>query len=67
MVTPAGKRKAVAHLVEAHGMSERRACIFNATVVYVEYHKTPLWKVIGSILTTILLIVFGVARLRALL
>jgi putative transposase len=26
MVTPAGKRKAVAHLVEAHGMSERRAC-----------------------------------------
>jgi hypothetical protein len=43
------------------------AAIFNATVVYVEYHKTPLWKVIGSILTTILLIVFGVARLRALL
>ena len=26
MVTPAGKRKAVAHLVEDHGMSERRAC-----------------------------------------
>ena len=26
MVTPARKRKAVAHLVEAHGMSERRAC-----------------------------------------
>ena len=26
MVTPAGKRKAVAHLVDAHGMSERRAC-----------------------------------------
>jgi putative transposase len=26
VVTPAGKRKAVAHLVEAHGMSERRAC-----------------------------------------
>ena len=26
MVTPAGKRKAVAHLVEAHGMSDRRAC-----------------------------------------
>ena len=27
MVTPAAKRKAVAHLVDAHGMSERRACI----------------------------------------
>lgn len=26
MVTPAGNRKAVAHLVEPHGMSERRAC-----------------------------------------
>src|SRR3954468_5318043 len=26
MVTPARKRKAVAHLVDAHGMSERRAC-----------------------------------------
>ncbi|WP_456651398.1 MULTISPECIES: IS3 family transposase [unclassified Bradyrhizobium] len=26
VVTPAGKRKAVAHLVDAHGMSERRAC-----------------------------------------
>jgi len=26
VVTPAGKRKAVAHLVEAHEMSERRAC-----------------------------------------
>lgn len=26
MVTPATKRKAVAHLVDAHGMSERRAC-----------------------------------------
>ena len=26
MVTPAGKRKAVAHLVDAYGMSERRAC-----------------------------------------
>jgi putative transposase len=26
VVTPAGKRKAVVHLVEAHGMSERRAC-----------------------------------------
>lgn len=26
MVTPAAKRKAVAHLVDAHGMSERRAC-----------------------------------------
>ncbi|MET4221985.1 transposase InsO family protein [Bradyrhizobium sp. LB14.3] len=26
MVTPAGKRKAVAHLVDTHGMSERRAC-----------------------------------------
>ena len=26
MVTPAAKRKAVAHLIEAHGMSERRAC-----------------------------------------
>lgn len=26
MVTPAGKPKAVAHLVDAHGMSERRAC-----------------------------------------
>ncbi|MDA9481337.1 integrase [Bradyrhizobium sp. CCBAU 11445] len=26
MVTPAGKRKAVAHLMEAHEMSERRAC-----------------------------------------
>src|SRR3984893_9950369 len=26
MVTPAGKRKAVAHLVEAHGMSDRRTC-----------------------------------------
>ena len=26
MVTPAAKRKAVAHLVGAHGMSERRAC-----------------------------------------
>src|SRR5256714_1466168 len=26
MVTPAGKRKAVAHLREAFGMSERRAC-----------------------------------------
>jgi putative transposase len=25
-VTPAGKRKAVAHLVDYHGMSERRAC-----------------------------------------
>ncbi|MFK4719315.1 transposase InsO family protein [Bradyrhizobium niftali] len=25
MVTPAGKRKAVAHLVDAHGMSEWRA------------------------------------------
>ncbi len=25
MVTLAGKRKAVAHLVDAHGMSERRA------------------------------------------
>ena len=26
MVTPASERKAVAHLVERHGMSERRAC-----------------------------------------
>ncbi|MCA1458895.1 IS3 family transposase [Bradyrhizobium sp. BRP22] len=26
VVMPAGKRKAVAHLVDAHGMSERRAC-----------------------------------------
>lgn len=26
MVTPAAKRKAVAHLLDAHGMSERRAC-----------------------------------------
>ena len=26
MVTPAAKRKAVAHLVDAHGMSERRSC-----------------------------------------
>ena len=26
MVTPAAERKAVAHLVEKHGMSERRAC-----------------------------------------
>jgi putative transposase len=26
MVTPAGKRKAIAHLVDAYGMSERRAC-----------------------------------------
>ncbi|WP_439402321.1 IS3 family transposase [Bradyrhizobium sp. DASA03068] len=26
VVTPAAKRKAVAHLVDAHGMSERRAC-----------------------------------------
>jgi hypothetical protein len=26
MVTPAGKRKAVAHLRDAFGMSERRAC-----------------------------------------
>ena len=26
VVTPAAKRKAVAHLMEAHGMSERRAC-----------------------------------------
>ena len=26
MVTAAAKRKAVAHLVDAHGMSERRAC-----------------------------------------
>ena len=26
MVTPAGKRQAVAHLVAGHGMSERRAC-----------------------------------------
>ena len=26
MVTPAGKRKAVVHLREAFGMSERRAC-----------------------------------------
>ena len=26
MVTPAAERKAVAHLVDAHGMSERRAC-----------------------------------------
>ena len=26
MVTPAGRRKAVAHLVGAYGMSERRAC-----------------------------------------
>jgi hypothetical protein len=43
------------------------AAVFNATVVYFEYHKTPLWKVIGSVLTTILLVVFGVVRLRALL
>ena len=27
MLTPAGKRKAVVHLVDAHGMSERRACL----------------------------------------
>ena len=26
MVAPAAKRQAVAHLVEGHGMSERRAC-----------------------------------------
>ena len=26
MVTPAAKRQAVAHLVESHEMSERRAC-----------------------------------------
>lgn len=26
MVTPAAKRKAVAHLMERHEMSERRAC-----------------------------------------
>jgi putative transposase len=26
MVTPAAERKAVAHLVEHHAMSERRAC-----------------------------------------
>jgi len=27
MVTPAAEQKAVAHLVDAYGMSERRACI----------------------------------------
>jgi hypothetical protein len=26
VVTPAAKRKAVAHLVDVYGMSERRAC-----------------------------------------
>lgn len=26
MVTPAAERKAIAHLMEHHGMSERRAC-----------------------------------------
>ncbi len=26
VVTPAAKRKAVEHLMDAHGMSERRAC-----------------------------------------
>ena len=26
MVTPAAERKAVAHLISDHGMSERRAC-----------------------------------------
>ena len=26
MVTPAAKRQAVAHLLQSHGMSERRAC-----------------------------------------
>jgi hypothetical protein len=40
--------------------------IYNAMVVYSDYHKTPWWKVIGSILTTILLVIFGVVRLRAL-
>src|ERR1700692_1456977 len=41
MVTPAGKRKAVAHLVEAHGMSERRACkAIGCCPMTIEYQNT---------------------------
>ena len=39
MVTPAGKRQAVVHLCEAHGVSQRRACdvlqIDRSTVRYL--------------------------------
>lgn len=42
VVTPAGKRKAVAHLVDAHGMSERRACkAIGRCRMTVRYTVTP--------------------------
>ena len=41
MVTPAARRGAVAHLVEAHGMSERRACrVIGADRSSVRYAAT---------------------------
>lgn len=41
MVTPAAERKAVAHLVEKHGMSERRACkAIGCCRMTIRYHST---------------------------
>src|SRR2546429_8891953 len=42
MVTPAAERKAVAHLVDAYGMSERRACIaIRCHRMNLRYKRTP--------------------------
>src|SRR2546430_9563153 len=41
MVTPAAERKAVAHLVDAYGMSERRACkAIGCCPLTLRYQKT---------------------------
>ena len=40
MVAPAAKRKAVAHLVQAHGVSERRACsLVGADRTMIRYRR----------------------------
>jgi len=41
------------------------AAIYNAMVMYFDYAKTPGWKLIGSILTVIILLIVGTVRLRS--
>ncbi len=41
MVTPAAERRAVAHLMANHGMSERRACkAIGCCRMTIRYHST---------------------------
>jgi len=49
MATPAAERKAVAHLVEHHAMSERRACkAIGCCRMTVPYQSTLTTALCGS-------------------